>query len=183
VETGRSCSIHPTARLEGCILGDGVQIGAYSRLQGCWIGRGSIVEDHVTARLSAIGPSAHVGNYSMFNMSVLGERSSIGHIGGQACVIGRDSFVSTFATLQDLNLRGNVRVWMDGGLRDTGIPFLGCAVGHGVKLGSGVTIAPGRMVPNGTNVVAGGVVGRIAADLPAGNYHVEGGTLVPEPGS
>ncbi len=176
---GRRCQIHPTAVLEGCILEDDVHIGAYSVLRGCWVGRGTHIEDHVTARLSAIGPRAHVANYSMFNLSTIGERSSVGHIGAQASVIGEGCFVSTFATLHDLNLRGNVRVRMGDRLADSGVPFLGVALGDGVRLGAGVTIASGREVPNGVHVVAAGAVGRIPADLPAGNYNAVDGRLVP----
>lgn len=179
---GRGCQIHPTARLEGCILEDGVHVGAYSVLRGCWVGQGTHIEDHVTARLSAIGPLAHVGNYSMFNLSTIGERSSVGHIGAQASVIGDGCFVSTFATLHDLNLRGNVRVRFGERLVDTGVPFLGVALGHGVRLGAGVTIASGREVPNGVHVVAEGAVSRIPADLRPGNYTASGGRLVPESG-
>jgi acetyltransferase-like isoleucine patch superfamily enzyme len=178
---GRRCQIHPTARLEGCILEDDVHIGAYSVLRGCWVGSGTHVEDHVTARLSAIGPRAHVGNYSMFNLSSIGERSSVGHIGAQASVIGDDCFVSTFATLHDLNLRGNVRVRFGERLVDTGVPFLGVALGNGVRLGAGVTIASGREVPNGVHVVAEGAVARIPVDLPPGEYTASGGRLVPDP--
>ena len=179
---GKGCKVHSTASLEGCILEDGVNIGAYSTLKGCWIGRGAVVEDHVTSRLAVIGRDSHVANYSMFNLSVLGERSSIGHIGGQACVIGCDTFVSTFATLQDLNLRGNVKVWMDGKFRDSGVPFLGVAVGNAVKLGSGVTIAPGRMVPNGVRIWAGDAISRLPVDLAAGDYTAIGGKVVGEGG-
>ncbi len=180
---GRRCKVHPTAILDGCILGDDVHIGPYSVLRGCWVGDGTHVEDHVTARLSSIGPHAHVGNYSMFNLSVLGERSSVGHIGAQVCAIGDDCFVSTFATLHDLNLRGNVKVRWGDRVLDSGVPFLGVALGHGVKLGAGVTIASGRDVPNGVRVVAEGPVARIPADLAAGDYHVSGGRLVRDGGS
>lgn len=177
---GKNCQIHPTAVLDGCILGDGVHVGAYSVLRGCWVGDGTHIEDHITARLSAIGPRAHVGNYSMFNLSMIGERSSIGHIGAQACAIGDDCFVSTFATLHDLNLRGNVRVRWGDRVLDTGVPFLGVALGNGVRLGAGVTIASGRDVPNGVHVVAEGAVGRIPAELAPGEYRAVGGRLVPE---
>lgn len=180
---GRACKIHPTASLEGCILEDGVTVGPYSTLKGCWIGKGATVEDHVTSRLSVIGRNSHVANYSMFNLSVLGERSSVGHIGGQACVIGCDTFVSTFATLQDLNLRGNVKVWMDGKLRDSGVPFLGVAVGNGVKLGSGVTIAPGRMVANGVRIWTGDALTRLPVDLAPGDYTAAGGKITREGGT
>lgn len=180
---GRRCQIHPTAVLEGCILEDDVHIGAYSVLRGCWVGQGTHIEDHVTARLSAIGPRAHVANYSMVNLSSVGERSSIGHIGAQASVVGEGCFVSTFATLHDLNLRGNVRVRMGEKLLDTGVPFLGVALGNGVRLGAGVTIASGREVPNGVHVVAEGAVGRIPADLPAGEYTAVAGRLVASAGA
>ncbi len=174
---GRRCKVHPTAILDGCVLGDDVHVGPYSVLRGCWVGDGTHIEDHVTARLSAIGPHAHVGNYSMFNLSVLGQRSSVGHIGAQVCAIGDDCFVSTFATLHDLNLRGNVRVRWGDRVLDTGVPFLGVALGHGVRLGAGVTIASGRDVPNGVHVVAEGAVARIPADLAPGEYRSVGGRL------
>ena len=122
---------------------------------------------------------AHVANYSMFNLSTIGERSSVGHIGAQASVIGDGCFVSTFATLQDLNLRGNVRVRMGDRLADSGVPFLGVALGDGVRLGAGMSIAPGRELPNGVHVVAAGAVGRIPADLAAGDYNAVDGRLVP----
>jgi acetyltransferase-like isoleucine patch superfamily enzyme len=145
---GRGCSIHPTATLSGCILGDKVSVGAYSVLRGCIVGEGAVIEDHVTARSSILEPYSHLANYSMFNFSVLGERSSIGHIGAQASIIGRESFISTFATLQDLNLQGNVRVLSEGKLVDAGTPFLGCAIGHRCKIGAFVSIAPGRVLSN-----------------------------------
>lgn len=177
---GRNCEIHPTARLEGCVVGNNVNVGAYSVLRGCWIGDGASIEDHVTARGSVIGPRSHLANYSMFNLSVLGERSSAGHIGAQASVIGNDAFLSTFATLMDLNLRGNAKVEFDGKILDTGIPFCGCAVGHNVRLGANVTIAPGRAVPNGVRVMAeDNVLARLTGTEVAGEYRVRGGRLVP----
>ncbi len=176
---GRGCDIHPTARLEGCVVGNNVRIGAYSVLRGCWIGDGAAIEDHVTARGSVLGPNSHLANYSMFNLSVLGERSSAGHIGAQASVIGNDAFLSTFATLMDLNLRGNAKVSFDGRILDTGIPFCGCAVGHGVRLGANVTIAPGRAVPNGVHVMAeDNVLARLTGEEEPGEYRVRGGRLV-----
>ncbi len=178
---GRRCRIHPTARLEMCILGDDVEVGAYSVLRGCVVGNGAKVEDHVTAKGAIVGPEAHVGNYSLFNISVLGARSSCSHIGAQACVIGDDTFVATFASMLDLNLAGNIRVPFEGRLADAGTPFLGCAVGHRVRMGAGTWVAQGRMVPNDITLVAppGGVLARIPEHVAPGVYTTEAGRLVP----
>ncbi len=157
---GRGSTVHPTARLQGCVIGRNVQIGAYSVLRGCVVCDGAIVEDHATARLSFLGSESHLANYSMFNLSVLGARSSVGHIGAQACILGDDTFLSTFATLQDLALQGNVRVVMDGEVVDSGTPFLGAALGHRVRIGSGITVAAGRTIENETTLVSDDVVRR-----------------------
>lgn len=176
---GKRCRIHPTARLEMCILGDDVQVGAYSVLRGCFLGDGAVVEDHATCRGTIVEPGAHLGNYCMLNLCVLGAGSSISHIGGQATIVGRDTFVSTFCTMQDLNLMGNVKVMHEGALVDTGGPFLGCAVGHRVRLGIHVLVAPGRAIPNDVTLVSdpGGVLARIPEDTAPGLYTVRAGAL------
>lgn len=176
---GRRCRIHPTARLEMCLVGDDVEVGAYSVLRGCVLGDGARVEDHVSARGAVVGPGAHLGNYSLFNVSVLGARSSISHIGAQATVIGDDSFVASFACLLDLNLSGTIRVPFQGRLADTGTPFLGCAVGHRVRIGAGTWVAQGRAVPNDVTLVAppATVLGRIPEGVAPGVYSVADGRL------
>ena len=172
----RGSSIHPTARLYGCVVGRGVEVGAYSVLRGCILGDGAIVEDHATARLSYIGKESHLANFSMFNLSVLGERSSVGHIGAQASILGDDTFLSTFATLQDLALQGNVRVLCGERVVDAGTPFLGSALGHRVRLGSGVTLAAGRAIPNDTLIVTDDVIRKPPGP---GSFARSGGTWRP----
>ena len=177
---GRRCKIHPTARLEACVLGDDVSVGAYSVLRGCVLGDGAVVDDHVTARGSVLGPRAHLANYCLFNLGVIGARSSIGHIGAQATVIGDGAFIATFAVLQDLNLSQNIRVPFEGHLVDTGTPFLGCAVGHDVRMGAHVIVSAGRELPNGVVLTADkGVVRRIDPQSPPGAYTEQDGRMVP----
>jgi acetyltransferase-like isoleucine patch superfamily enzyme len=177
---GKGAKVHPTARLEGCVVGAGAEIGAFSVLRGCVVGAGAVVEDHVTARGSVIDPGGHLGNYCLLNLCVVGASSSISHIGAQGSVLGRDSFLATFATPQDLNLSGNVRVAWDGRLVDTGGPFCGCAIGHRVRIGAGVTLAAGRSVPNDVTIVpaAGTVLARIPDVLAPGVYAMGDGALV-----
>lgn len=177
---GRGCRIHPTARIEGCWLGDGVQVGAYSVLRGSWVGDGAVIEDHCNVKMSVIGRGAHLANVAILTASVLGERSSLGHLGCQASIVGRRTWISTFAYIQDYNLRGNVRLPFEGRMVDTGLPFLGVAVGHDCSIGAAVTLAPGRAVPNGVRVVAEvNALARIRGDEAPGEYVVRDGRLVP----
>ncbi len=173
---GAGSRIHPTARIEGCVLGRDVQIGAYSVLRGCVVGDGVIVEDHATARLSYLAHESHLANFAMFNLSVLGARSSAGHIGAQASILGDDAFLSTFATLQDLALVGDVRVRADtlpgAPILPSGTPFLGSALGHRVRIGSGISVAPGRAIGNDTTLVSDDVV---RAPLGSGAWGRAGG--------
>lgn len=175
---GSGCEIHPSATLDACILGNGVKIGAHTSLRGAWVGDGAEIEDHVSVRASIIAPGAHLANKATVNLSVLGAKSSVGHWGMQASIVGRKSFVSSICTIQDLNLRGNVKVRMDGRLVDTGIPFVGCALGHDVRLGAGFHLSAGREVPSGVSIVTtDGVLSKVPADLEAGNYTLVGGVL------
>jgi acetyltransferase-like isoleucine patch superfamily enzyme len=175
---GRGCEIHPSATLDACILGDRVKIGAHTSLRGTFVGDGAEIEDQVSVRGSVIEAGAHLANKATVNLSVLGAQSSVGHWGMQASIVGRKSFVSTICTIQDLNLRGNVRVRMEGRLVDTGIPFVGCAIGHGVRLGAGFHVAAGREIPSGVSIVTtDGVLSRVPEGIEAGEYVFSEGTL------
>jgi hypothetical protein len=178
---GRGCDVHPTARLEGCLLGDRVRVGAFSVLRGCVLGDDVIVEDHVTARGSVVEEGGHLANFAMFNLSVLGAGSSIGHIGAQASILGRGSFVASFAVLQDLNFAGGVRVRVEDTLVDSGTPFLGAAVGHRVRVASTIVVPPGREIPNDVELHVDPEfrVGSLPADLPAGRYVVRNRRVEP----
>ncbi|MDD2732291.1 MAG: hypothetical protein PHI53_03810 [Candidatus Pacebacteria bacterium] len=149
---GRGCDIHPTAYIEGSIVGNDVKIGA-----------GTIIRE------SVIGDNVFIGNGVVVEESVIGEKSTIlnGHIlysvfypgvfsvteMVSASLIGRNSFIGSKATLTDFRFDGeNVMVLKDGVKIDTGNKFLGSCLGHGVYLGSGCVVAPGRMIPQGLHI-------------------------------
>ena len=48
----------------------------------------------------------------------------------------------------------------DGEVVDSGTPFLGAALGHRVRIGSGITVAAGRTIENETTLVSDDVVRR-----------------------
>jgi len=149
---GRNCEIHPTSYIEGSTLGDNVAIGA-----------GAIIRE------SVIGNDTFIGNGVIVEESIIGEKNTIldGHImysvlypgsfsGAQwlgVSLIGKDTFIGANVTLTDSRLDGkNVTVIKDGAKIDTGNKFIGCCLGHGVYLGAGCIIAPGRTIPGGTRI-------------------------------
>jgi len=149
---GRNCDIHPTAYIEGSTIGDDVTIGA-----------------RVTIRESVIGSGAFIGNGVVIEESVIGEKSTIltGHILYSvlypgtftvaqmisASLIGKDTFIGSDVVLTDFRLDGkNVLVVKDGAKIDTGNKLIGCCLGHGVYLGAGSIVAPGRAIPGGMRI-------------------------------
>lgn len=152
-EIGRNCDIHPTAYVEGSIIGDNVTIGA-----------GAIIRESIIDR------NAFVGNGVVVEGSVIGARSTIytGHIifsvlfSGvftvaqmvSASLIGKNTFIGSGVILTDFRLDGrNVMVIKNEAKVDTGNQFVGSCLGHGVYLGSGCIIAPGRMIQQGIRIM------------------------------
>ena len=65
----------------------------------------------------------------------------------QMCVVGRGSFIGAGNTFTDFNLVDRpVRSHFGGKLEETGMTALGGAVGHNVRIGSGLVIFPARMI-------------------------------------
>jgi acetyltransferase-like isoleucine patch superfamily enzyme len=150
---GKKCDIHPTAYIEGCTIGDNVMVGA-----------GAVV------RLSIIGDSANIGSNVNIESSVVGEGCAIDSGSGlfgtvlypgaatSASVIyvslcGKNTFVAEGVSLADFRFDGkSVTVIKDGVPVDTKIFGLGSCLGHGVYLGAGCVVAPGRSIPNGLRI-------------------------------
>mgnify|MGYP006303784599 FL=1 len=65
----------------------------------------------------------------------------------QMCVVGRRSFIGAGNTFTDFNLVDKpIRSHFHGDLEDTGMTALGSAVGHNVRIGSGMVVFPARMI-------------------------------------
>ncbi len=151
---GRNCNIHPSAWIEYSDIGDNVTIGP-----------GTVVS------LSVVGSDCWIGSNVTVEYSVLGGRCWVGSSGAVRCallypgvltmarlinlaVCGRDSFLGDGVTLSDYRLDArNVAVMKNGQSVDTGCPVCGVCLGHGVYLGAGCIVAPGRAIPNGMRLV------------------------------
>jgi acetyltransferase-like isoleucine patch superfamily enzyme len=151
----KSARIHPTAVVEACIIGEGVEIGPFACVRGSVLGEGCKVDAYANVNLSVIGPKAQAGRGAMINLCVLYAGAFVSAGGGfQMCVFGRDSFVAMTATMLDLSFGRTIHVDTPEGRMDTEGYFLGSALGHGAKLGAGVRIGYGVAVPNDVLLVA-----------------------------
>ncbi|MBM75726.1 MAG: hypothetical protein CMK59_10025 [Proteobacteria bacterium] len=151
----KSAKIHPTAVIEACDIGAGVEIGPYAVLRGSVIGDGVKIEEHATVNLSVVGKGAQIGRYATANLCLLYEESLISHGGGlQGCLFGRRSFGAIGVQILDLSFGKNVKVQKDGKWVDSGQRFLGAAVGHEAVLGNAVRVNYGVAIPNKTTIVA-----------------------------
>lgn len=162
---GRDVDVHPTARVEGAILEDGVRVGAQALVRASVIGAGTVIEDRATVAYSSVGPGAFVSKYTLVYASVGFREANLG-MSMQMCLAGRGAALTPRATPVDVVPGGEIRVRRDGRLVPAGLPVLGSCFGHGCFVGADVLIAPGREIPNGVRI--GPRPGRILAHIPEG---------------
>jgi carbonic anhydrase/acetyltransferase-like protein (isoleucine patch superfamily) len=166
VVLGRRCDVHPTAYLENSVVGDGVEIGARSVVRGSLIGKDTVIANNVNISYSVIGERCNIRDRACIHYSVLYPAAFVASSSLNHSFVGRDALIGYNAVLTDFRLDGrNVMVTKGGKPIDSGQTFLGGCLGHGVDVGSGAILAPGREVPNNTAVVPTGT--RVVARLPS----------------
>lgn len=174
---GRNTFVHPTATVEGSVLGDDVTVGAYSYVTNSVIGAGSVIEQRAHVNGSSLGPRTFVSLNSSISACVTFGDTDACINGVQACVIAQRCALTSFARPLDLAVEGQVRVEDDGKLREAGPLPCGVAFGPGVFAGADVVIAAGRAIPAGVRLYVDGksVLQRLPGDLAPGNYAVVDG--------
>ncbi len=152
---GSGCFIHPTAVVEGCWLGDGVEIGAGAVVRASVLGDGSTVEDLALVDCSVLGLGARVQRQAMVKYSLLSATSAVGGL-MQLGVLDRNAALKRTGVLMDMSFGQGVQV--DNGDSRVSAPLgmAGVCVGEGSVVGAGVQVAAGRSLPPDLRVVAGG---------------------------
>ncbi|NOZ26498.1 MAG: hypothetical protein GXP39_00405 [Chloroflexi bacterium] len=151
---GRNCDIHPTAYIEGSTIGDNVRIGAGAVVRQSLVGDHTYIANQVAVELSVIGEGCVLQSGTVVQYSVLYPGAFVFTRPVNACFLGRDTFAGAGVALTDFRLDGgNITVLKGGQVVDTGNPFIGACLGHGVYLGSGCIVAPGRAIPNGLRLI------------------------------
>ncbi len=185
VFVGRRCQIHPSAVVEGSVIGDDVVIGPGAVVLNSVIGAGSRLEQRTHVSQCTLGRRTFMSLNSSMQACVTFDDADACANNLQACVVGTGAGLTSFARGLDTALHddgrpgGPVRVRDGDALRSAGELPCGVCFGPGSYLGAGVTVAAGRVVGQGVRIVAGdGAITR-SADVAAGTWRTDDGRLVP----
>ncbi len=182
VMKGKGCDIHPSAVVQGCILGDGVTIGAHCLVQGCILGDGVKVNEHSILLGSVFGEGSSTSPRGWTKFCVVYPKSSTTGHALHGSVVGRNVFMASPAYLYDLKIKGTIKITHNGQRVDTGLNFLGSCVGHEAIIGPDIWLASGMEIPNRAVVVKNPeeIITSIPVDPPEGEYlTVRNGKLMP----
>jgi hypothetical protein len=149
---GRNCSIHPTAYVEGCEVGNNVQIGAYAVLRHSTLGHGVRIADAVNMFRSIVGSNSQICEQHRVIMSVIYPECFLISGALQFSIIGYASGIFA-AWITDARMdQQTLKTVVGGKVVDSGMYYLGCIMGHRAKVTAGVVTAPGRIIPNDAEV-------------------------------
>ncbi|MBN1247055.1 MAG: multidrug transporter, partial [Anaerolineae bacterium] len=149
VRVGKNCSIDPTAIIQGpAFIGNNVSIGPGAVVGNCYIGDNVTIDLGCQLMLSVVGDGSFLPFRASLYRSVLMEDCMVAQNSClQMCVVGRGSFVGAGNTFTDFNLVDKpIRSHVGDKLKETGLTVLGGAVGHNVRIGSGMIVFPARMI-------------------------------------
>lgn len=149
---GRGCTIHPTAVVEGCVLGDHVKVDAGAVLRGCIIGDHAQVEAMALAGFTVLGEGARLQRRASANLAVVYPGARIGGM-FQLGVAGRGAAFKYGAIAADMNPSGPVRVATPDGLIAVDMGYQGICLGHESFVAANLVIAPGRLIEAKRSVV------------------------------
>ncbi|HEY0778946.1 MAG TPA: putative sugar nucleotidyl transferase [Gemmatirosa sp.] len=134
------------------VLRRGASVQAFTRVVGpCYVGESSMV---TADRISGCAIGDHCKVHGEISASVLighANKSHDGFVGHS--YLGRWVNLGAGTTTSNLkNTYGTVALWTPGGVRDTGLQFLGTLFGDHAKTGIGLTLTTGTVVGAGANV-------------------------------
>jgi len=144
-ERGRGCRIHPRAVVEGCRLGDNVEVDAGAVLRGCFVGDGVKIGANTISEFSVFGDGSRLTRQGGASLSVIYPNTSIGGY-LQLSLAGEGVTTKLWSAGYDMKVGAPVCVKTPHGLAAVDIGYQGVCLGHRVFVGSGVWIAPGRIL-------------------------------------
>ena len=149
---GKNCFIHPSAIIEGSIIGDNVRVGAGAVIRVSMIGKDCTISDNVVVANSVLGAGTFISNSNFIELCQTYKSVFLIHGPYQFSIFGESS--ACFAVINcDFRLdQQNIKIPTSIGIVDSGQPLLGIAYGHRSKVGGGSIIAAGRIVPNERHV-------------------------------
>lgn len=179
---GRDVDVHPTARVEGSFLGDGVRVGPHALVRGAIVGAGSVIEQAADVSYSVLGQRCFVSKHSLLWAIVAHDEAELCMKGMQMCLVGRAAALTARATPLDVMPGRAIRVRDGDRFVEIDVPVLGACFGHETFVGADVYTGPGRELPNGIRIAPdpSRVLSKVPGELdPRRVYAVRDGTLVP----
>lgn len=150
---GRGARIHPSAYLEGAVVGPGAVIGACSSIRHSYVGKDSNLGDFTKLSYSVLGEATHTLADANFHFVVGLGGGTVTSFLLRDALLGKNVFLTSGVIFWSESLEGTIRVEHRGRLVDTERKCLGGCAGHGAILGARTIVAPGIALPNRTTVV------------------------------
>ncbi|MDZ4721101.1 MAG: multidrug transporter [Roseiflexaceae bacterium] len=162
VKVGKNCSIDPTATIHGpTVIGNNVTIGAGVTITNSLIGDNVTIQQGAQVMLSVVSDRCFLPWNAALFMTTLMDNSMVAQLSClQMCVVGRNTFIGAGNIFTDFNLSGKplktYHRWKNSGqptLEEVGLPVIGSAIGHNVRIGSGFVFYPARMIGSNTTLI------------------------------
>ncbi|MCE9580950.1 MAG: hypothetical protein K8T20_00385, partial [Planctomycetes bacterium] len=149
-EIHRTAEVHPTAVIEGSIVGPGARVGAHCTVRFSVIGEGARLHDGAKVEFSTVGRGSWLmHDLVLFRCHVEDEVFLIHGPYQFSCFHSRSAAFATI--LMDwLPNGGAFKVMTPGGPREYRGRFLGAVYSEGARTLGGSLLAPGRIVPKDT---------------------------------
>jgi acetyltransferase-like isoleucine patch superfamily enzyme len=173
VVRGRGCRVHPSAVVEASVLGRNVEIGPLCVVRGSILGDGVHVMEHSIVDGSVLGEKVIINQQGMIKASVAYPEAVFNFM--QAGLVGRRVFLGWLFRPMDMKLQGTIRVRHHGRLVDTGLPFLGCCIGHRAMISGESRLMPGRTIPNDCKILSDytEAMDKVPDDVPTDRFLLE----------
>lgn len=178
LKTGKGCSIHPSATVEGSVLGNNVKIGANAVVRGSILSDGAVVEALALCEFSVLGKGAKVQRQAMVKFSVMQKNARVGGV-VQLSVLGESAVLKRGSYLMDMNFTPHgVSVLYNNQPMKAPFGVVGGFVGSQTKIGLGVQVAAGRYIPSNLTIVANptSILKRVVHSQ-SGMYFIDDGEL------
>src|SRR5262249_7438457 len=127
--------IGPLCVVRGSILGDGVKIMEQSVVDA-----------------SVLGNQVLINQQGMIKACVAYPEAVLSWM--QAGLVGQRAFLGRLCRPLDMKYQGEVRVRHRHSLVNTGLPFLGCCIGHRAFISADSRLLPGRAIPNDYKILS-----------------------------
>jgi carbonic anhydrase/acetyltransferase-like protein (isoleucine patch superfamily) len=177
---GKRTRIHPTAILEGCVVGDDVVIGPFAYLRSSVIGNGAVIRERSTVTMAFVGEGAFVMGGDVAN-TYLGSQTAIFAPALYNVVFGERGLLGGAGGFADFLIgSGAISANIEGAKVPSNLVFLGSGVGDDCFVGTNMIFAPGQTIPDGTKVFDHGLV-KFHPTAPGGAYVVAGSDVIQVP--